>query len=84
MLGLEIIGFSAAAVTTLCWLPQAVRTIRTKDTRALSLLSQSALLVGVLLWLVYGLLVGDGPLIVSNIVTFMLVGTILVMKLRYG
>jgi MtN3 and saliva related transmembrane protein len=84
MLGLEIIGFSVAAVTTLCWLPQAVRTIRTKDTRALSLLSQSALLVGVLLWLVYGLLVGDGPLIVSNIVTFMLVGTILVMKLRYG
>jgi MtN3 and saliva related transmembrane protein len=84
MPGLELIGFTAAAVTTLCWLPQAIRTIRTKDTRALSLTTQSALLIGVVLWLVYGLLVKDAPLIVSNLVSFLLVGSILVMKLRYG
>jgi len=84
MPGLEIIGFSAATVSTLCWLPQAVRTIRTKDTQSLSLVTQSALILGIVLWLIYGLMVSDGPLIVSNIVSFLLVGTIFVMKLRYG
>ena len=84
MPALDILGFAAAVVTTLCWLPQAIKTIRTRDTRSLSLLTQSGLLLGVILWLAYGLLTGDAPLIFANTITFVLIATIFVMKLRYG
>lgn len=84
MPSLEILGFAAAILTTFCWLPQAVKTIRTKDTQSLSLITQSALASGIVLWLVYGLLIGDKPLIFANVISLFLVGTILVMKLRYG
>ena len=84
MSGLELLGFSAAFLTTLCWLPQALRTLRTKDTRSLSLITQGALTVGVGLWLLYGFLTGDAPLIFANSITFVLVSAILAMKLRYG
>ena len=84
MPALEILGFVAAILTTLCWLPQAVKTIRTKETRSLSLLAQSALTVGVVLWLAYGLLIGNAPIILSNAISLVLVTTILALKLRYG
>jgi MtN3 and saliva related transmembrane protein len=84
MSGLEILGFTAALLTTLCWLPRAWKTIRTRDTRALSLIAQSALTTGVVLWLIYGLLIGNAPLIFANCVSLVLVVTILVAKLRFG
>jgi MtN3 and saliva related transmembrane protein len=84
MSGIEILGFVAAVLTTLCWLPQALQTIRSKDTKSLSLATQSAFTAGVALWLVYGILIGNAPIIFANVVTFVLVSTILVMKLRYG
>jgi MtN3 and saliva related transmembrane protein len=80
----EILGFVAAMLTTLCWLPQAVKTIRTRETRSLSLVAQSALTVGVVLWLTYGLLIGNAPIIFSNAISLVLVATILAMKLRFG
>ncbi|MFZ4533305.1 MAG: SemiSWEET transporter [Alsobacter sp.] len=81
---IEGIGSLAAIITTLCWVPQAIRVIRTRETRAISLVAQVSLLVGIALWLVYGVLLGSQPLIWANIVTFVLVGTIVVLKLRYG
>ncbi|MGL5362750.1 MAG: SemiSWEET transporter [Bosea sp. (in: a-proteobacteria)] len=81
---IETLGFLAAACTTLCWVPQAVRTIRTKDTKAISLWMQILLIIGIGLWLVYGLLIMSWPLIASNVVTLVLVGIILGLKLRYG
>jgi MtN3 and saliva related transmembrane protein len=81
---IEAIGIAAALLTTLCWIPQAVRTIRTRDTRAISLVTQAAFTLGVGLWLVYGLLLGSLPLILANAVSFVLVATILAMKLRFG
>jgi MtN3 and saliva related transmembrane protein len=84
MSGIELLGFVAAVLTTLCWLPQALKTIRSKDTKALSLVTQSAFTAGVGLWLAYGILIGNLPIIFANAVTFVLVATILVMKLRYG
>ncbi|HZB62425.1 MAG TPA: SemiSWEET transporter [Microvirga sp.] len=84
MSGLQILGFTAALLTTLCWLPQALRTIRTKDTKSLSLLTQSAFTLGVALWLAYGVFTGDAPIIFANSVTICLVSLILVLKLRYG
>jgi MtN3 and saliva related transmembrane protein len=80
----EIIGFLAALLTTICWLPQAFRTLRTKDTKSLSLVTQGFFTAGVALWLVYGILVGSAPIIFSNSVTFVLVALILTLKLRYG
>jgi MtN3 and saliva related transmembrane protein len=83
-LSLELLGFVAAVLTTLCWLPQALRTLRTKDTKSLSLVTQGILVLGIGLWLIYGLMTGNGPIILANGCSFVLVAAILVMKLRYG
>lgn len=80
----EAVGIAAALLTTLCWIPQAARTIRTRDTRSISLVTQAAFTLGIALWLAYGLLLGSLPLILANGVSLVLVATILVMKLRYG
>lgn len=86
MLGplVDLIGAAGAALTTLCWLPQAVKTLREKETRALSLPATAAFTGGVGLWLIYGLAIDDWPLIGSNAVTLLLMSAILTMKLRYG
>jgi MtN3 and saliva related transmembrane protein len=81
---IDVVGASGAALTTLCWLPQAAKVIREKETRALSLSATAAFTLGVVLWLVYGLAIGDWPLIGSNAVTLALMAVILAMKLRYG
>ncbi len=81
---IEFLGFTAAMLTTLCWVPQAVRTIRTRDTRAISLLTQGFFALGVMLWLVYGLLLMSWPLIAANALTLCPVLIILAMKLRHG
>lgn len=81
---IDVIGASGAALTTLCWLPQALKVIRDKEARALSLPATVAFTLGVVLWLVYGLAIGDWPLIGSNAVTLAPLGVILAMKLRYG
>jgi MtN3 and saliva related transmembrane protein len=78
------VGVAGAALTTLCWLPQAAKVIREKETRALSLPATAAFTAGVVLWLIYGLAIGDWPLIGSNAVTLMPMAAILAMKLRYG
>ncbi len=80
----ETLGFVAAALTSLCWLPQAWRTIRTRDTRAISLWTQSLFAAGTALWLTYGLQIGSWPVIVANGLTLALVLLIVTMKLRFG
>jgi MtN3 and saliva related transmembrane protein len=80
---IDIIGATGATLTTLCWLPQALKVIREKETRALSLLATAAFTLGVVLWLIYGLAIGDWLLIGSNAVTLALMAVILTMKLRY-
>lgn len=81
---IELIGAVAAAITTLCWVPQALKVIQTRETRALSLIMYLMLTLGIGLWLVYGLLINSWPLIGANTVTFVLVVIILGMKLRFG
>jgi MtN3 and saliva related transmembrane protein len=81
---IDMIGAVGAALTTLCWLPQALKVIRERETRALSLLTTAGFTAGVGLWLVYGLAIGDWPLIGSNAVTLALMLPILATKLRYG
>ena len=80
----DAIGATGAILTTVCWVPQAVKIIRDRDTRAISLSGTMLCTLGVLLWLVYGLAIVDGPLIGSSIVTFAMTATVLVLKIRYG
>jgi MtN3 and saliva related transmembrane protein len=81
---IDVVGASSATLTTLCWLPQALKVIREKETRALSLPATAAFTLGVVLWLIYGLAIGDWPLIGSNAVTLALMLPIVAMKLHYG
>ncbi len=80
----ESIGAAAAVLTTVCWLPQALRVIRYRDTRAISFVSYLGFAIGVALWLVYGVFLSNGPLIAANTITLGLLIVILAMKLRYG
>jgi MtN3 and saliva related transmembrane protein len=81
---IDIVGAAGAALTTFCWLPQALKVVREKETRALSLPATTAFTLGILLWLIYGLAIGDWPLIASSAVTLPPLAVILGMKLHYG
>jgi MtN3 and saliva related transmembrane protein len=80
----DAIGATGALLTTICWVPQAVKIIRDRETRAISLSGTALCTLGVLLWLLYGLAIVDGPLIGSSIVTLAMTATILVLKIRHG
>ena len=80
----EWIGFAAAFLTTVSFIPQAIMTIRTKNTSGISRGMYFMFTVGVALWLAYGIYLMSWPMIFANTVTFMLAATILVLKLRYG
>ena len=79
---MEIIGFLAAFCTTISFVPQVIRTIRTKDTKGISFLMYSIFVVGVGLWLVYGIMIDDLPMTIANVITVILASIILVMKIR--
>ncbi len=81
---IDLVGFAGAALTTLCWLPQALKNIREKDTRAISLFGTAAFTAGVVCWLVYGVAKTDLPLIGSSAVTLALMTVILALKIRHG
>ena len=78
------LGAAAAILTTSSFVPQAVRTLRTRDARSLSLPMYLVFTVGVGFWLAYGWTLGSWPMIVSNAITLLLAATILWLKLRYG
>ncbi|WP_034466630.1 SemiSWEET family sugar transporter [Afipia sp. P52-10] len=77
-------GAIGATLTTVCWLPQAVRLIRHKNTQAISLPTNLIFFAGLFFWLVYGIAIGDWPLIAANGVSIVLTTIIVAMKLRYG
>ncbi|WFU74707.1 MULTISPECIES: SemiSWEET transporter [unclassified Bradyrhizobium] len=81
---IKLIGFAAATCTTVAYAPQAIKVWKTRSTGDISLGMFLVMVLGLALWLIYGLLSGDGPLIASNAVTMLLAGGILFMKLKYG
>lgn len=81
---IDAIGATGAVLTTLCWVPQAVKIIRERETRAISLPATTLSAFGVLAWLIYGLAIVDAPLIGSSAVTFAITAVILVLKIRHG
>lgn len=80
----EWLGYVAAALTTLSFVPQAWHTFQTRDVSGISLGMYSAFTLGVLLWLVYGVMIGAWPVIVANFVTLALAACILTMKIVLG
>lgn len=73
----SIIGNIAALLTTISFLPQAIKTIKTKDTGGLSFPMYLLFVTGVSLWLIYGALNNQMPIIIGNLVTLILAGIIL-------
>ncbi len=78
-----LVSAAAATLTTAAFLPQALHIIRYKDTRAISLIMYVAFSAGVALWLLFGCLIGNLPIIVSNAITLGLALAIIAMKLKY-
>ena len=83
MISVDTIGYIAAILTTGSFLPQAIHTFQTKDVSGISLTMYSAFTLGILLWLVYGVLLVSWPMIAANVITLGFAAAILSMKLRY-
>ena len=83
-MSMEWIGYLAAGLTTVAFVPQAVKTIRTRDTRGISLWMYGIFTLGVACWLVYGIALRSWPMIAANTITFALSAMILSLKLRHG
>ena len=79
----ELVGYSAAILTTGSFLPQVWHTFQTRDVSGISLGMYSVFVAGSVLWLSYGLLLDAWPVVIANGVTLTLVLAILVMKLRF-
>jgi MtN3 and saliva related transmembrane protein len=80
---LTFIGLTAAALTTISFLPQAIAVIKTKHTKDLSVSMYFIFTIGVFLWLIYGLLLKTPPIIIANTITLIFSSTILFMKIKY-
>lgn len=77
------LGYFAAFMGTICWLPQAWKAWASRDTSGLSLPANLMFLLTVSLWFLYGILVGDWPIIIANIFAILIVLSIVAAKLRY-
>ena len=80
---ITILGVSAGIMTTISFLPQVIKTWKEKHARDISLSMYIVFILGVLLWLFYGIVKADFPIIAANLVTLILAGSILVMKIKY-
>lgn len=79
-----VLGLIAALVTTGAWVPQAWKTVRSRSARDFSWSSLAMLLVGISLWLGYGVIRRDPAIVLANLVTLLLVLVIAAVKRRYG
>ena len=79
-----LIGLIAGTCTTLSFLPQLIKTLRSKETKALSLPYYIVLATGMFLWTVYGIFMGDAPIVLANAISLLLALTILILKIKYG
>ncbi len=78
----DALGYAAASLTTASFVPQALMTLRTRNVSGISLAMYSVFTLGVALWLLYGLALGQWPIVAANAVTLALAAVILFTKLR--
>ncbi len=79
----DLYGFLAAVLTTLAFLPQVIRTFKTKSAADVSFVMLIMFLTGVLFWILYGFQTHSVPVIIANAFTFILNLSILILKLTY-
>jgi MtN3 and saliva related transmembrane protein len=80
---ITLLGLLAGTLTTISFLPQLLKTWRTKSAKDMSLPMLISFCAGVLLWLVYGILIQAAPVILANLITLILALIILGLKLKY-
>jgi MtN3 and saliva related transmembrane protein len=83
MNAVQLLGLVAGFLTTAAFLPQVIKTWKSRSAKDLSLGMFSLFCLGVALWLIYGFMVNDIPVIVANLITLMLASTLLFFKLRW-
>ena len=81
LLSSELVGYLAAGLTTVSFFPQAIKTLRSGDTKSISLGMYALFTSGVALWSLYGLLVKDGPVLVANLITLVPAAVVLQRKI---
>ena len=79
----QLLGLTAGMLTTIAFLPQVIKTWKSRSAKDLSLRMFLFFCLGVAMWLAYGVLVQDIPVIVANLLTLMLASTLLFFKLRF-
>ena len=79
-----VIGFIAAVLTTVAFVPQILKIWRARSAKDVSLGMYTVFTIGVVLWLVYGILIDSWPIILANCITLLLAGVVLAMKVRFG
>jgi MtN3 and saliva related transmembrane protein len=80
---ISLVGYLAAFCTTISFLPQAIKTIQTKDTSGISLYMYGLFTIGTLFWLIYGIQSGAVPVAVANAITLLFASIILGYKIKY-
>ncbi|MBI3793776.1 MAG: SemiSWEET transporter [Nitrospinae bacterium] len=80
----EVLGFVAGTLTTVAFFPQALKSWRTKSAKDISLAMFPLLVVGIVLWMIYGLLINSFPLIIFNSITLAEAVLILYVKIKHG
>ncbi len=81
---ITVIGFIAATITTIAFIPQIIQIWKTKSTKDISLKMYAILCTGVFLWLIYGIMILSWPIIVANAVVLSLSLIIIIFKIKYG
>ena len=77
----DALGYVAAVLTTSSFFPQALKTLRTGDTSGISLGMYLMFTSGVVVWAIFGMVTGDGPVLISNLITALPAGLILQRKI---
>ena len=83
-LNIEIFGYFAAILTTAAFLPQLIKTLKTKKAEDVSLITLIMFICGVSCWIVYGYKISSSPILIANIITLILNSFILISKVYYS
>lgn len=81
---IAVIGLTAGTLTILSFLPQVIKTVRTKKTKDISMAMYIVLATGLFIWVIYGVLTKNFPVILANSISFILAMFVLILKIRYG
>jgi MtN3 and saliva related transmembrane protein len=80
----DILGYIAGFLILISLVPQIIKSWKTKSTKDISLLRYIIYIIGIIMWLIYGVVLVNGPMIIANSINLVLASSILYLKLKYG